>query len=384
MLSANQKITLRQLQILLILDAFGTGVIVLPRRAAEYAAQDGWLIVAGLTLLALLSAFLITTAARIFPSESLIAYTGRLWGKPVAYLVCAGLWLKIVLCFSLELRLFMEIIRITLLRNTPSVVVGGLMLFLGAYAATKGIETRARIGEILILAVMLPLLILFALALFDIDFSNLAPALTAPPERLLSGTMRLGYAFTGLESCLLIFPFLNKPKEGRRAITQAVFLTGVLFILVTIVTIAKFGPEDLLRQPWPVLRMMDLLNIPGSLIERQDALVLSFWIISVFAAINAALFFSAVLSKDLIRHGRPAYHIYAAALVMLGLASLPISTAQVYRYLDCLYLYAGVFYLFIFPILLLAAAYFRGFLSSSPKRPARTGVVKKITTEDVL
>ena len=41
MLSINEKISLRQLQALIILSAMGTGVIVLPRRVAEIACSDG-------------------------------------------------------------------------------------------------------------------------------------------------------------------------------------------------------------------------------------------------------------------------------------------------------------------------------------------------------
>ena len=40
----NDKISVRQLQVLLILDIFGTGVIVMPRIAASIAGENGWLV----------------------------------------------------------------------------------------------------------------------------------------------------------------------------------------------------------------------------------------------------------------------------------------------------------------------------------------------------
>lgn len=363
MLSANEKITTRQFQILILLETFGTGVIILPRRAAEYAAQDGWLIVAGLTALALLIGALLTSAARIFPSASFITYTRRILTRPVAYAAGICLLFKLLVGAGLELRLFADITRQTILKNTPMPAVCALMLLTAAYAAARGMETRARVGEILGYLVVLPLLLFFVIAFFDIDLSNLQPLLITPPGRIVSGTLRLGYIFTGLESLLLVFPYLNHTREGRRSALRAIALGGLLIVLITLITIAKFGPDDLAAQPWPVLRMMDMLNIPGSFIERQDALVFSFWIISLFMVMNAALFYGAVLFKDLCRRGRHDVFTVISAVIVLGLACLPLEPAFIYRLLDGLYGTFGVFYLLFFPLVLWITARLRGFTS---------------------
>ena len=60
----NNKISLRQVQVLLFLEIFGFGVTALPRRVAEHAAQDGWLSVLLATGLVLLMVLAITAVVR--------------------------------------------------------------------------------------------------------------------------------------------------------------------------------------------------------------------------------------------------------------------------------------------------------------------------------
>ncbi|MCL2262532.1 MAG: hypothetical protein FWC08_04840, partial [Defluviitaleaceae bacterium] len=86
-MTSNRKITMRQLQILIILSAMGTGVIVLPRRAADFlpqGAQDGWLIAVGLTLIAMAVGALVSTAARAAQKAAEFAMEEKEgpWGEP--------------------------------------------------------------------------------------------------------------------------------------------------------------------------------------------------------------------------------------------------------------------------------------------------------------
>ena len=263
MLSANNRITPRQFQILFILEAFGTGFVVMPRLAAGYAGQDGWLVALLLVLPGLVFAAMISGAAKAFGTEPFAAYTKRLLSAPIAALICLLLWVKILFCAGLELRLFGEIIRSLLLKSTPSLAVYIAVLAVAAYASAKGIEARARLAEILIVVIAVPMIVLGAVALFNIDFTNLMPALITPPENLAMGVLSLGFVFTGLEFMWLAFPYLNKPREGQRAAIHAMAFAGVLMAIITAFTLAKFGPHNVKSLDWPILKMMDMLTSPA-------------------------------------------------------------------------------------------------------------------------
>jgi len=357
--SRNQRISLRQLQLLLILDTFGSGVLLLPRRAAEAAGQDGWLCVLLAVAAALICGWLVTSLGRLYPGEHFTAYTARIITKPAAILLSALLLAKILLSAGLELRLFGELTRQVLLPRTPFWAVTVTLLLVSAYAAAKGYETRGRMAEILFLPLFVPFLIILLLGVRDTDFSNLLPAFTANPGTISRGTLGLGYAFGGLEFLLLVHPYINRPKDVRRRSLTAILITGGLMLLVTVMAIARFGPAGLVKQTWPVLELMEFVSVPGAFWERQTALVFTFWILSSFFIVNAGLFFSALLLTDM--NGKGPHHLYVVlcAAVIFAVSLLPSGLPQVYDLLDLLYRTLGIGFLLAVPLLLLTIARLR-------------------------
>ena len=359
MLSINDKISVRQLQVLLILDVFGTGVTVLPRRVADHAGQDGWMCVLLAMAAVAFFSLIMTSLAGRFPDQNFVEYTSRIMTRPVGILISVSFVIKIVVMTGLELRFFGEIIRQIMLADTPFTVICLSMLLLGGYTAAKGYETRARLAEILIFIVFLPILFVFAIAATDVDFSNLLPVMTAEPRGILEGSYTAIFAFSGIDFCLLAFPYLQRPKNARKAVAQSIILIGVFMTLITVVTIARFGPYDLKRQIWPVLEMMDTVNLPGSFLERQGALVMSFWMISVFAIVNAGLFFSSLLLRDICQKGKHSTYILIVIPIIFGISFLPknlTETFDLYRWMNNTF---GIAFFLFIPLILLIVAKLR-------------------------
>jgi len=386
MISINEKITLRQLQVLIIIGAMGTGVIVLPRRVAEYAGSDGWMIVLGLVLLSMLIGALTATAARLRPANTFIESTGYFLTRPVAYFIGVIFWIKLVLSAGLELRAFLLVVNQVLLKNTPMPVTGAVMLIIAAYAAVKGIETRARVAEVLLALMVLPFAFLLIVSLMDTDWGNLQPVLTTPPQTLINGALRLGFLFTGLECVLLVSPYVHPEKKMRKAVVFALGVAGMVIMIISVITLAKFG-RGVVDRSWPVLAMMDMLSLPGAFIERQEALVFSFWIVTTFALVNALLFFGGVLIKDCFSHGKKAtpeslgrashktggrshppsranrmwqIGVLVTAIATYIITCMPWNEAEIYERMDFMYLTAGVFFLVVLPLILILASKFRG------------------------
>lgn len=355
MIFGNDKISIRQLQILLILNIFGTGVLTLPRRAAQYANQDGYISVLISVFFAALLIFIITTAAGKFPEKNFYEYCGKLLSRPVAFALSVGFVLKLIVNLALELRFFGEIVRQTLLETTPFWAVALLILTIGGYAASKGYETRARLGEMLVIFVFLPIMFVFAVAGFKADFQNIMPILQTPPKGLLRGAFYAGMSFTGIELCLLAFPYLSTPQKARGGAVTAVIAIGILMTIITLLTIAGLGSADTEKQLFPMLQMMDNIEIPGSLLERQKAFIMSFWIISAFFIVNAYLFFSSLLMKSTLKKGTHSFYILicAAGVFVVSLAVKTISDAE--RYMELMFTF-DLFYMMILPIMLVSSA----------------------------
>lgn len=362
MFSTNNKISLRQLQILLILDIFGLSITFLPRRAAELAGQDGWLLIIIGTVIACFCVWIMTTLAGSFPSDSFVDYTVKIAGYPLGILISSGLVIKIIINLSLELRIFAEIIKQIMLFSTPYWVICICMLLLGAYAASKGYEARGRMAEVLIFVIFIPLAFVLCIAVTDVDFSNLKPFFNTPASSLVKGGIYSAFSFSAVEFLLLSYPYLADTKFAQKRSIQATILSGVIVAAITAITIARFGRLDVVRQMWPVLEIMDAIDLPGSFIERQDALIMSFWIIAIFVIINAGMFFSSLILKDIVKKGKHSLFILICIPIVLLISFVPENIVQAYRMIDLSYITFGAAYQLIIPILLLAAARMRGLL----------------------
>lgn len=202
MFSANDKISLRQLQALFILDLFGIGVITLPGRAAALAGQNGWILILGAAGLIACYSLLLMQLYKRYPGDTFVEYSQKIATKPIGILLSVGLALKILLSAGLTLRIFCEILRQTMLFRTPMAVNCAAMLLLSAFTAVKGYECRGRIAEILILFLAIPLIFIFTVAATNSDFSNLLPVFTLSGKQLFGGSIWIALSFQGLEFLL--------------------------------------------------------------------------------------------------------------------------------------------------------------------------------------
>ncbi len=354
MIFENNKISLRQFQALLILDIFGTSIITLPRRTAEMAGQNGWLLIAGAAVLVFFYSQVINLLSMEFPDLTFVELSQKIATKPIGILLSAGLGVKLLLTTGLELRVFCEIIKQTMLLKTPIGVTGAFMLFTCAYIAWKGYETRARAAEILLVFMFVPLIIVFAIAAFKTDYSNLMPAFTIAPVDFVKGSVLTAFSFQGIEFLLLVHPFIKRPERVGNALRTAVVVIGVLMLLTTVITMARFGVEDIKVKLWPVLQMMDTIDIPGSFIERQDVIIMRFWVISTFAGVNAGLFLISLIGERMMREKKARKPLLLFFIPVLWLIAMwPDNIAQTYEVLDWCNRYLGCLYFLIVPIILL-------------------------------
>ena len=303
MFSFNDKISLRQIQALIILEIFGFGIISLPRQVYQIASKDGWISVVLGCVFVLFIAFILLKLSKHFKPNIIVAFI---------------LAIRLGYIGAFHLNIFGDIIKEFMLPNTPVFIVAAAMLFICAYASSKGLETRARLAEILLPIAFLPLIIIFSLSLRDVDFANLTPILSQPVENILQGSLKTIMAFSGIEVLILVYPYINKPQKLVKSWLAAIVILCLSIIAITVLTIARFG-EGIVYYRFPIIMMMDTTSLQGSILERQGALIITFWIISAFANISSMLFFSSLVLRDALKKGTHSiYIIIMAVLIFVG------------------------------------------------------------------
>lgn len=349
----NDQISIRQLSVLLIINIFGTGVVILPRTVTALAGTDGWLAVLVATLLAVGCCYLITSLTKLYPKKSFYEYVSIITVKPIGLLLTGGLVIRLLLHMGLMLRASLEIIKATMLPTTPIWLLSVVLILLSGYGASKGYETRARLAEILVVIILLPIIFVFATAAFNVDYTNLLPTLTVPPSQLLKGGLISLSSFVGIELLLLVTPYVNQPQAITKAGTKVVVFLGIAMTGIVVVTTARFGVFHLSFLAWPVIQMMDSTALPGSFVERQGVFIMSFFILSVFAITNACLFFSSLLCRSVTKRGHHSFYIWICMMAAFFISLAPENMKGVHRYLDMTYMTFGLGYMFFVPAVLL-------------------------------
>ncbi|QUI21397.1 endospore germination permease [Vallitalea pronyensis] len=368
MFSQNNKVSIRQIKILIILNLFSNTSLILPRLASEIAAEDGWIIVIGGAIVSLVYVWVITSLIKLFPRQDILSYTELIFSRPVAVIIGILFAIKLVILAGLEIRVFGELVKQTLLRDTPIEIIVITMLFVVAYLTRKGFEARARMAELLIFVVIIPLVLIFLFTIPDIEIYHISPIFMMDMKTFAYGSLIMSMIYSGLELLLLSAPFVNKPKRIPKAALTSVIFVAVLNGTICLLTIGTFGPIETSRQLWPVMSIMQTIHLPGSLIQRQDALMVSFWIMTVFLLINAYLFFSTHLLKKVTRLKEQNFLVLPLLPIVYLISLMPDNIVETYDWLRIMTRYVSILFLLPIPLILLIGAKLKGLGEQANKK----------------
>lgn len=359
MFSKNDKISIRQLEILLILDLFSTAVLILPRNAAEVANQDGWIALIGGTFLAFFYGYLITRIVKRFPKDTFVEYSSKILSKPIGVFLSIIFSLKLTFTVSLELRIFGELVKQVLLPRTPIEIIIASMLLICSYLVRKGYECRGRLGEILFFIVLIPIIFIFIFVLPDTDFGNLKPVFTTSLPQILKGSYYLSFTYVSIELLLMVGPLINYPQKIGRVSFNSIFLVGILNIISVIISIGVFGVVGTQNQIWPVMVLMQVVEIPGAFIERQEALMMIFWVLSVFSFISAGLYFISLIITRIIKAEEQRFLVLPLVPIIYFVSLLPDNIVETANWVLFIRNYFRILFLFPIPLILLVVARLR-------------------------
>ncbi len=359
MIFSNDKISIRQMVSILVMDIFGTSIIVLPQKAAILANQNAWLLVLLTSILALISTYLITTLCQKETTLNFYQHTKKNLTTPIAYLVMISFVVKNILVISYELSVFTSMTSQILLPTRSLVVIFGSMIVVSAYLAMQGIEARARLSEILVILLLASLIFSLIITSIEADFTNILPVQIHSDVPYLKYSLSLIFVFMGLDYLYIMYPYVTEKNRYRTGGMLAVSILGFLMVVITIIATANYNYLTLQEQRWPVLDMISEVNLIGSYFERQDALIMSFWIMGVFSSVTAGLYYSSVIIMDLIPKAKTNYVVTFCAIVCFLLTDIlmgiEINDVHVLRAIIGLML----FFLFIFPTISLIVTFFR-------------------------
>ncbi|QHQ62396.1 GerAB/ArcD/ProY family transporter [Anaerocolumna sedimenticola] len=372
MFSDNEKISLRQLKRLLVFDLFSVSGIIVPRIATASSGKDGIIAILLAILFAIFYAWILLSLSKC-TGGNYLDYSKRSVGSLLTFIIGILYIIKLSVCCIFAARLFGEVINETLLEDTDPKVIILLLLIVSAYAASKGFEVRARIAEILYFIVIVPIFIFLILGLNKIKFSNLMPLFTEGTVDILWGGYSVFLTFSILELIMFTGPMIKFKKSdighpGRlmHFITHAIVVVGVLDVLLFVVTLGILGRGETGQKLWSMVNMIQVIKLPGGFIQRQDAIILGFWMLSIFTIISAFFYYISFITKFIFHIPKQNYLLIPFIILLFFASVIPIETEQFFYYFEYYMKFIGMPQSILLPVFIVFIGKVRKIKNSKP------------------
>ncbi len=327
----NKKISLRQLQALLLLQCFGTAVLFLPAELAVQSGRECWIVaLLGGGVFAGVSLLLSMLSEQ---NGDIVRWCKGIFGNIAGTAVLLGLAGKFLFDGACELRIFSEVVCRSMLPNTPVWVLSPVLLLLCGFLAGKGIEAYGRLAEILFFFTVIPLGLLLLAVAVTAEYQRLLPLELPSVRGLVSGVGAVSVVFQGLPFLYFLFPYLKKPKQAKRAVLGSTALLGAVVTGIVLLSLAAFGAVPLSEKLLPTLQLFERVSFTGIFLTRQDVVFLWFWMCSAVVFVSGVLLAVVYLAVRLfpqIRDKRKQW-LWSVAVLLWVVSFLPENLTMAYR-----------------------------------------------------
>jgi hypothetical protein len=302
--SANGIISKRQSFRMLTLLMIASGTLVVPQLLAAYAGGSG--------VICIIAAHVIGYALMAVAEHA--AAKKRSCTTKLLGLV---FFLLLIVSGYYAVGLFVNIIGETLLTESSESFIIAMLMILVIYGASKGIESMARVPEIIFLFLLMPLALMLIAGLFDCWRDGTLTEIM--DVTLVTGDGdggRTGYimclvggialsligvapalSVSGLSGCM------NDRKNAYEAGRAAIVIAGIFNLILYLVLLGIFGLPYLALMEYPVITLMS--TIPSSLgfFKRADAFMTGVIFFLLYIYISTAVYFAWRIVLRVVKYG---------------------------------------------------------------------------------
>lgn len=356
----DEKISSTQLMFLLVTLVTATAWLFVPAITAEVAAMDGWIsLLVPATVYGVAVVLACVALGLRFPGRTVIEYSGDIVGSFLGKIIGLGYIFFFLHINGVIIREFGDFVVTAFMPETPLLLFNGVMVLLAAYAVRCGMEVICRANQFVFPLAVLSLFVIIGLVAPEMRLENLLPVFDRGLKPILGGALEPS-SWRGEVVVLLMFlPYLNSPREARKAGIGAVVFIGILLALDTASMMAVFGPEMSAHLTFPTLYLARYVSV-GQFVERTEAIVMILWVTGIF--IKVACFYQAGTLAAAQWFGLADYRplvLPLGAVQLVWSVTLFESSRELIAFLDKSFPpYAYIFELGL-PLLLLLVALFR-------------------------
>lgn len=301
----NGKISNRQTLRLYLFDLMGIATLLLPPYLAKLCGIDGVVAITigtgcGLVYLIYLGWIMKQMGTDLV---SFLKENTRPWIRIIILYIIAK---HCVYTAGFCAYVFTNLMRFSLVSDSSFAVILFVIILVAAYAVSGGIESRARVYEVLFWFVLIPYVAMMLASVRDFEVMYIDHFFASDFTAIAKGTYLVFLLMTPLFFSLFLIGEKEK-NYGRnvvKTVAVAVLLAGSILLGSYILLVGNFGVNALGAMRFPVVTLMSTIQFEGNFLKRMDALMLSVWFFTLFALLNLHLHYAVKLIREMFRKER--------------------------------------------------------------------------------
>lgn len=318
--SARERITTRQVMLLLFITRVVPLTLAFPAMSRAEAPQDVWIGITSGTLISLPFTLGLVFLGLKFPGLTIVEYARQLLGSALGNLLSILLVLFLLHNAAYVVRALGEAFTVALMPETPILVFMITMMSLAAWSAQGGPEIIGRLADATAVPIFLTGLLVLGLPVQEMDLSRLRPLLSQGGSTVWNTTWTSGAFF--MEFILLGFlvPYLDDEDHPLRSVALATGLSWVFMVWFSVALVAAFGPLAS-RLSLPAYSLARLISV-AQFIERIEAITMVAWTLSSGIKLALLLWAAALATAQVCRLSSPRILVFPYAVLGVSLGIL--------------------------------------------------------------
>lgn len=352
------RISERQLAFLITTILISTVIFFVPQLAARALEHDAWFPALIATAWGIFASLLIVALARRYSGLTMIEYLPLILGQPLGKILGLFYTIWFITVGALIVREFGIFLNVTIMLKTPVGIFMTTLMILCFYAVRSGLETWARVNEILLPVILLAMIAVIILPVEEMDFNRLLPLASHSTGNLLFTSITLASWRGEVFLAGMFIPALASFRHTNRNLIIAVVVIGFILTAVEVATIAVFGGVYMGQMEFPLFSLARMISV-ADIFERLEVLIVIIWVLGCVFKLCAFLYCATLATAQFLGFKEFQFLLLPISILMLALAgNLFGSVVEFADFLTIVWPY-GVLFELIIPLLLYLISLFR-------------------------
>ncbi len=339
----------------IVVAIVGVRIFSAPKEVIDKVGSDAWIVtlIAGVVIVLLL--YLIYMVMKRNDFQDFTNILSKSFGKIVGGIFAIIFATYSIFIVSLGMREFVEVIKLYLLRQTPTELILVITILTGTYLVRGEIGDLVKFNEFSFWIMFIPTFIVLILTTVNADFTNLLPVLNNKPSDYIRSSRYILFCFGGIEIAYLILPYVKKKKNSHRVLRKSIIFVTMFYAIIMVLVLAVFAKAQSRVLLWPTITMIKSLDIPGTFIERWEGAVMALWILFYFTTFVNTYFFSSEIVKNVLKLKDIKLSSLLIMPIIYVIALYPGNIAELYdfQFKNIIVLSGAIFVFVLLPILIL-------------------------------